>query len=399
MITPELELLFESIKVVLLSHEDGRLRQLTSVEKLDWNRVANLAKFHRVRPILYSALQKVGIKNNYTNEQKKFLGLLTQKNLLYQIEFQFIISLLHRNQISVLPYKGLLFQQKLFTNTLLRESRDMDLLVLPKDVPMVIELLCQNGWKMMYSEDGNFDKNTVDDLVNNLVLKELNLFKESPQGITLSIDLHWALQESYHVYNLTAEDCFSNSSLEPFNNKSIMLPSTPMIYQMMLNHHGGREAWTKLKYICDLILFKQIYPTITKNEYDEWASIYKMFKINKIGHDLAEHIIQNRLSTIENDYPQYLDFWEKASINDKSNPEIFRRIAFLGLIRKSQDTVESRLKFIERLLIHYARPNRAEEKRLFYFHEKYTYLNVLGKLLSVVFNTSRKILKNNGILG
>ncbi|NBA75781.1 hypothetical protein GOQ04_09505 [Emticicia sp. ODNR4P] len=398
MITLELELLLESIKVVLLSHEESRLRQLTSTEKLNWNRVDKLAKFHRVRPILCNALQKVGITNDYTNEQRGFLGLLTQKNLLYQIEFQLIISLLNKNHISLLPYKGLLFQQRLFSNTLLRESRDMDLLVLPKDVPIVIELLCKNGWKMMYSEDGNYDKNTVDNLVNNLVLKELNLFKESPQGITLSIDLHWALQESYHVYDLTAEDCFSNSSLETFNNKSILLPSTSMIYQMMLNHHGGREAWTKLKYVCDLILFKQIYPAVTRDEFDEWASTYKMLQINKIGHELAENIIKNRLPNIEKDYPQYLDFWEKATINDKSNPEVFRRIVFLGLIRKSQDTVESRLKFIERLLIHYARPNRAEEKRLFYFHEKYTYLNVLGKLLSVIYNTSRKILKNNGIL-
>jgi hypothetical protein len=171
MITLELELLLESIKVVLLSHEESRLRQLTSTEKLNWNRVDKLAKFHRVRPILCNALQKVGITNDYTNEQRGFLGLLTQKNLLYQIEFQLIISLLNKNHISLLPYKGLLFQQRLFSNTLLRESRDMDLLVLPKDVPIVIELLCKNGWKMMYSEDGNYDKNTVDNLVNNLVLK------------------------------------------------------------------------------------------------------------------------------------------------------------------------------------------------------------------------------------
>jgi hypothetical protein len=391
MISKELELLIESIKIVLLDASPNVFKNLTNDPKLNWQRVDKLLKYHSIRPIFYQACRNI----NFQNDLVERVGVFTKKQAIKNqneiIESIRVLTIFKNAGIPALPYKGLLFLEKIYGNKPLREIGDLDILVSPEDSVKALELLIEDGYKLCV--EGNISKELLIEIIKTTPSPEVGLDKKTPIGMNVHIDFHWGINE-FPQYRIDLPLIFSTAEIDNFQNQRILLPNTSSIFKMLTNHHGGRECWVRLKHLADLIAFKKTYPEITFNDLINWSSEMDMKKIFVAAESLLESIF------FADDLPldkqeEYISLkrivgmWEYATHWDRIMPKIF----LIRIYRKLQDRETSWSTLIYDQIKFHSVPNLTENKRLFVLPEKYVFLNAFSKLLSYIVRVYFKPLK------
>lgn len=382
MISKELQLLIESIKVVLLDSSPEVFKNLANDPKLNWQRVDKMLKYHSIRPIFYQACRNINFQNDLVESVGVFTKKQAIKNLNEIVESKRVLTFLKDAGVPVLPYKGLLFLEKIYDNKPLREIGDLDILVSPKDAVKALELLIKDGYKLCV--EGNISEHLLTEIIETTPSPEVGLDKKTPIGMNVHIDFHWGINEASQ-YRIDLPLIFSTAEIANFQNQRILLPNTSSIFKMLLNHHGGRECWVRLKDLADLIAFKKTYPQITFNDLTNWSSEMDMKKIYVAAESLLESIF------FADDLPldkqeesvslkRIVGMWEYATHWDRIMPKIF----LIRIYRKLQDRETSWSTLIYNQIKFHSMANLTENKRLFVLHEKYVFLNAFSKLLSYV---------------
>ena len=152
----------------------------------------------------------------------------------------------------------------------------------------------------------------------------------------------------------------------------------------MLMHHGKRESWTKLKFVCDLFLFVQKYgDEINWDVFIEKIDSFALKKSLLSGLSMVNLFlsVKDTISLshmLEKEEPLIIKFWEKA---DFYNLSFKARMNFVRLLFKDhKDISESWYYFIN--YIRYLSYPNPREKRLFTFAKERTSLNLISKILS-----------------
>jgi hypothetical protein len=383
----ELQILVESIKISLLQKPGDEFSALINMSTVDWKRLRELMVHHRIRPLFYEASRIVGLKNETIDQLKNFSMNQALLSMISGEELGRILSIYKENNIGCLPYKGVLFSDKLYKNKALRESGDIDILVKPDQAVEAIKLLHKEGYifSNLNSEIGEIDDELLEELVNRTQIQELSLIKELSHGIKIHIDFHWAIGETFHKYNIQIDELFEESSVETFQRRQLLIPNAGTIFKMLLNHHGGRGCWLRLKDFADLIAFRNQYPDYYHNNAPIWATETKMRKVFDMGNAITESIFfESPLDTkVEKETQQrILKGWETTEDYDVFKTKFNHR----RIYRRLQDEHLSWVSHLSQLLVYYSIPNRMEKKRLFVFPDKFVYLNVLSKAVSYLWS-------------
>jgi hypothetical protein len=162
------------------------------------------------------------------------------------------------------------------------------------------------------------------------------------------------------------------------------------IFWTMLNHHGGKEFWLKLKNILDFALFVDKY----KDELD-WQSLhlksieFKMETVFLNGLYFLKKVIKTAIPTYMEEQltnhkcltlGQTLVFWEKSHSWTKPTPKLNYELILL----KSQDSGFNRWAYFKAFYKSYTLPSLIEPKRLITFPERFHFLNFLSKVFSYI---------------
>jgi len=281
----ELQTLILAYRVVFLERELPEFRESYSAS--DPERLMKLAAYHAVRPVLYQALKKVDRKDVLTDRLQLFTVQMALRNKLYGKETLRLAGIFKRAGIEVLPYKGCLFTEKLYWGQHFRESGDMDIVIRDKGrAAEAVALLNGEGY-VLQAED------SMEQLLENAQGREVSLIRSGNEGITFHLDFHWGVNERYNLYHIEAEDYFKGAHIQPFLGDFCLLPSVEAFFKMLLNHHGGRELWFKLKELFDFSLFLQRF---SQEEYPltEWADEVNMIKIYDRGIALNNMLISGK---------------------------------------------------------------------------------------------------------
>src|SRR5690606_30876437 len=94
--------------------------------------------------------------------------------------------------------------------------------------------------------------------------------------------------EDYHLYQISTSDFFEQSDLFTFNHSQVLWPSKEAILAMILNHNGGRECWTRLKDVVDLLAYIQTFPEVDRGAL---ASTWKMSNVLRQGESLTKTVL------------------------------------------------------------------------------------------------------------
>lgn len=250
MISKELQLLIESIKIVLLDASPNVFKNLANDPELNWQRVDKLLKYHSIRPIFYQASRNINLQNDLVERVGVFTKKQAIKNLNEIIESTRVLTILKNAGIPALPYKGLLFLEKIYGNKPLREIGDLDILVSPQDSVKALELLIEDGYKL--GVEGNISKELLIEVIKTTPSPEVGLDKKTSIGMNVHIDFHWGINE-FSQYRIDLALIFSTAEMANFQNQKVLLPNTSSIFKMLINHHGGRECWVRLKHLADFV--------------------------------------------------------------------------------------------------------------------------------------------------
>jgi hypothetical protein len=374
MLTTELKILIESVKVVLLDSPVAPLKELLEGTRVNWKRLEKMVIYHQIRPILNEAFNRIAFESPISKELKDFTLQQTVKNLAEASELNKILQLLWEYDIPVLPYKGLLFLEKIYINKQLRECGDMDIIVEPKNAVMALKVLLNNGFEL--KDDIEATDEVLNSIVNRAQWREVGLIKKSFIGLTINLDFHWDIHETFHAYNLKLEEFFTNTIKLEFLGQPAIVPNFDYLFMMLLNHNGARGTWLRLKDICDLIEIKKQFP---KTRMPSLAYTARMNTVYRTATELLNLCFykQNfKKATLATTL--IVEFWEKSEYVHK----FFPKLRMHRIYRLVQDSRPSWIKYFNIFLKYYSVPNSIERKRLVVFPDKFTFLNGISKLVT-----------------
>ncbi|MED4039113.1 nucleotidyltransferase family protein [Niallia taxi] len=220
--------------------------KINSYSKADinWKKFLQLAKHHRVIPLLYSKLQKNGstwipesvmsfLQNKYRQNVFSMLQL-TQ-------EMDSIGRMLNKNNIRALFLKGPILGKDLYGDIGLRSSKDLDILIPSHEFQNVQELLMKHG----YIE--RKEKTCT-------ILKEERLRTHHAEffhpNSRFSIEIHWRLNDLPDK-----EPSFTRL----WERRRVSQLTTEPLYYLgeedlfcYLISHGARHGWFRLRWLVDI---------------------------------------------------------------------------------------------------------------------------------------------------
>ncbi len=300
-ISPEIELLLYALYPEM---EDPILQKIKVLaqKEIDWKFFLKTAYRHGVAPLLYSRINNncpEYIPEPVLREIRSIFYANAQHNLFITGELIKILSLLQKQNITAFPYKGPVLANSIYGNVGMRRFCDLDIMVQPKDIFAVKELLISLGYQ---------PKRKMDRVQELAYLRSKNQhtydFIDEPKKIL--VEVHWRLGPK--VFTEIKPDDFWQH-LAPINLSNITtLTLPPEYYLPILCVHGSRHIWTKLAWLCDIatliytnpnlnwervihnsenwqckrILFVGILLTKTLFEVNLPAEIYKQIKSDKI---------------------------------------------------------------------------------------------------------------------
>jgi hypothetical protein len=379
MVSKELQILIESIKVVLLDGSKKHIENLCNDASIDWDKVDKMLKYHRIRPVFYEAMRRINIQNKVVESAGRFSKIQAIKNLNEIQESKRVLLLLKAANIPVVPYKGILFLEKLYQNNALREIGDLDILVKPEDAVEAMKVLVADGYELAIENE--ITDALLNEIIDTFPSPEIGLDKTSVLGMNVHIDFHWGINE-HEEYNIDADNIFNNTELGQYQKEDLLIPDKFSIFKMLLNHHGGRECWVRLKDFADLIAFKKSYPEITEDTLISLAAELKMKKIYNASNSLLKVFFSTNNFRIK-DLPNFdslekvVYLWEYSVHWDK----VWPKIMVSRIYRKLQDENLSWYAFIKSQIYFFSKVNFSENKRPFVLPKRFIFLNAISKLL------------------
>ena len=283
--TPELLLLLACARTSL----DGDMQEriaLLAQHNLDWNLVLQLASQHRVGALLYRHVSAVcpeaappaaldALRRQYQADARRSLYLTG--------ELMQLLDLLAAHNIQAIPYKGPALAAAVYGNLALREFADLDMLFHKRDVPRVIDLLSEHGFRFELGRVP-FD----------ITSKDHYHYRMIRERGWVNIELHWAFTRRYWSFPLDLEGLWDRTVEVTLGGRTLR-SFRPEDLLLILCAHGAQHFWSRLAWICDIAELVRAYPNLAWAELLAEAEQLGVRRILLLGLALAHDLLDARL--------------------------------------------------------------------------------------------------------
>ena len=251
---------------------------------LDWDLIYEVSLHHRVFPLLYKNIKDILPNSLPDGIVQKFKNIYVKnatKNLYFSVFLIKVISFLQAHDIFVLPFKGPVLAQDIYTNIELRQFSDLDILVSKKDAV--------NAWNI-FIKDG-FQPEL--DLNNNQKQK----YVKSEDHIAFSkgsicVELHWEMSGIYLARPLILEHVSQELGKILFVDREISnLCSEYLLVYLCV--HGAKHGWENIEQVCCVAGI--IKKNLDWNLIETLALKWKCQKILKLGLYLSWKLLDTSL--------------------------------------------------------------------------------------------------------
>jgi hypothetical protein len=230
-------------------------------ERLDWNRIDELAARHRIRPLLYKHLKsdnrRPEIPAVIWKRIENHAIWTVARNLAQTNELARIVKLLRSENIPSLPFKGPVLGAQIYGNVGLREFFDLDLLVRREDLLRAKMLLLANGFTAPSSQNDNHEAGHID--------AQLGCDFVNANG-TVRLELHWSFIQKWLSYRVDLDGVWKRAAWVDLAGG----PARTIAREDLLPYlcaHGAKHHWERLFWIVDIAEFVR-----AENDLD-WASL------------------------------------------------------------------------------------------------------------------------------
>ncbi len=210
---------------------------------IDPQETLRLAIAHAIVPMVYRTLQET----TATDELAEIFRRAFEDDLHFSLalagELCTVADLLAAHNLEFVPLKGPLLSQRLYGDVAVRTSGDVDILIQPRDVLAVRDLLLAQGHRiaspMHWSSDSACLKSRECEL--------LMVHRTRP----LAVDLHWRIVPWYFASAFDSSTVWK--SLVSTRVSGRQIPDLPPEHLLLfLCAHGGKHAFERLAWISDI---------------------------------------------------------------------------------------------------------------------------------------------------
>jgi hypothetical protein len=166
----------------------------------DWNALLVMGEMHKILPLLFHRLERLGLKSAVPQEiwlglRRKYLANFAHNLMLYG-ELSRIAPLLQAEQIPVIALKGMHLAQTVYRHIALRQMIDIDILVPPALAPRAWELLVSHGYQNLPGHTAACDVH---------IKQQHHLARLTRPGVA-AVEIHWSLIHPNQNESLDLED-------------------------------------------------------------------------------------------------------------------------------------------------------------------------------------------------
>ncbi|TKH00649.1 nucleotidyltransferase family protein [Peribacillus simplex] len=239
-IPKELKLLLEIIQMEVDTNIVALKKELFT--EVNWEHLLQLARYHRVYPIVYKKLNKLDkkwipphvIQTLYQEYQEN-----TYQMLQLSGEMELLSKLFTENQIHLLFLKGPVIAADLYGDISLRTSKDLDMLIPINKLEKAEELLLNFG----------YEREETTSVLNELKWRNHHVtYFHRIKNIELEI--HWRMQP-----RPSKEPCFNElweqKRISPISSYPVYFLGKEDLF-LYLVCHGARHGWFRLRWLLDI---------------------------------------------------------------------------------------------------------------------------------------------------
>ncbi|HEV2717133.1 MAG TPA: nucleotidyltransferase family protein [Terriglobales bacterium] len=226
------------------AHDQTRERVQNALRcELDWERLARLADHHGVMPQVYAVLAQVesvlpaalsALRQKYDRSVHQALWLTR--------ELLRILERFENYGIKVLPYKGPALAQILHGNITSRQFADLDILVLPGDLPKVraslAELGYETGLKLSPPEERAYVAGGYEWVFD--LGEQRNL-----------LEIQWRILPRFYAIDFDVERFFKRAVTIGLCGRAVRTLCAEDL-MLALCVHAAKHAWTELSWIREI---------------------------------------------------------------------------------------------------------------------------------------------------
>jgi Uncharacterised nucleotidyltransferase len=241
---PEAELLIRCAQARRNSKTSAQIGALLRLG-VQWEYLLGMADEHGMMPLLFWHLDDAPLELVPAAVLARLRGgfhRTARRNLFLTAKLIKLLNLLEAHELPAIPYKGPVLAASAYGNLALREFGDLDILVHKRDVPRAKDLLSAAGYQPQYrltpTQESAFLRYNCE-----------HAFVHEDDGCM--VDLHWAITERFFSFPLDPECLWERLHRVPLGGSDVPTFS-PEDLLLILCVHGSKNAWERLKYICDV---------------------------------------------------------------------------------------------------------------------------------------------------
>jgi hypothetical protein len=209
-INPEIDLLLSCGRIHTTPSIADHIRTLLR-QKVEWDSLIKLAKFHKVIPLLYwnlNCLCPELVPEQTLQKLKMLVYANTFRNLFLTQELLNILKLFKQNGIPAIAFKGLTLAISAYQDLSSRQIADLDLLLPKRGIKTAQDLLIAEGFQLIGNYEWEFhffrrDGNVHIDLHQEIAPKFYGLPFDFDQLLSRTKPLHFGGES---IPLLTVED-------------------------------------------------------------------------------------------------------------------------------------------------------------------------------------------------
>ena len=240
----------------------------------DWDSLLNLAREHRVLPMLFSQLADMGPAVPRAVEEQ--LRAEYHRNIFHNMsnaaELIALLKAFDRHAIPVIPLKGVVLGASIYGTLNARPAGDLDLLIHHRDLARAMAVLLERGCKLKtpLRADGtpvypNTYEYSFERPMDGMVIEIRWRLTEPRFGSNLGMDWVWPLRRTAMLAGAEVPNL------------------SPEITLLMLCMHGSKHTWSRLIWICDIAQLLASSPGLDWNEVNQTAKRFGLWRTLALG--------------------------------------------------------------------------------------------------------------------
>lgn len=240
-------------------------------DSINWEKFQELAIGTHLAPILHKSLPNsipiddipTSIKSTLSNTYNQVLV----RNVVFQQAFRELLSLSSKNQIPLVPLKGIYLSEAIYRDLGLRHLSDIDVLLKTEHLDMVCGLMNNVGWE-------------IESVISHSKFEDEKFAQAHPKTLVkggIRIELHTHLYSEGQGAKVSAEQLWDDVHMEEFLGFEIYQFSNELLLQHLCLHLDKHMFGSGVKVLsfCDIREFLAARPEFDWKRFEELAERYK----------------------------------------------------------------------------------------------------------------------------